>query len=72
MANSVEVAITHQIRIGREDAWVKVGVHLDYDPDLPSYTIEDQVDRATRIVNNKVIDAIEETVATVNIYEGKK
>ena len=67
--NSVEVAVTHQVRIGREQAWIKVGVNLDYDPDLPSYTIEDQIDRATRIVNDKVIDAIEETVATVEAYE---
>ncbi len=69
--NSVEVAVTHQIRIGHDPAWIKVGVNLDYNPDLPNYTIEDQIDRATRIVNDKVIDAIEQTVLTVNNYEGK-
>ena len=66
---SVEVAVTHQVKIGREQAWIKVGVNLDHNPDQRGWTIQDTIDRATDIVNEKVIDAIEKTVATVNNYE---
>lgn len=67
--NSVEVAVTHQIRIGREQAWIKVGVIEDHNPDKDNYTIEDHIDEVTRVVNRKVIDSIEQTVKTVEDYE---
>jgi len=68
--NSVEVAVTHQVRIGREQAWVKVGVNLEYDPMLDK--VEMMINEAERIVNQKVISVIEKTVETVENYERKK
>lgn len=70
--SNVEVGITHQVKNGRESAWIKVSVNLDYTPDKPGYTISDAIDEASVLVNNKVIDVIEQTVATVNNYEGAK
>lgn len=67
--NSVEVAVTHQIKIGRDLAWIKVGVVLDHNPDKENYTVEDHIDEATQLVNRKIIDTIETTVKTVNDYE---
>lgn len=72
MTNSVEVGVTHQIKIGRESAWIKVGVTHEYDPDQPGYTMEDAIDDVERVVNRKIIDVIESTVATVTEYEGAK
>lgn len=65
MTDSVEVAVTHQIKIGRDPAWIKVGVNV-------SVTEEDTVttiDRASELVNTKIIDVIEKTVETVQNYE---
>lgn len=64
--NSVEVGVTHQIKIGREEAWVKVGVSLDKES---HETIEYAIDRASKIVNKKIVDVIETTVDTVHNYE---
>ena len=59
--------MTHQIKIGREDAWVKVSVNLDKEG---HETLDHTIDRASKIVNKKVIDVIESVVHTVNNYEG--
>lgn len=63
--SSVEVGVTHQIKIGREDAWIKVAVHLDkpLDEDLESL-----IDEAGEIVNRKIFGIIEKTVETVQDY----
>jgi len=66
--DSAEVSVTHQIRINREDSWVKVSVSLDR---YETEKIQDTIDRASRIVNKKVIDTIQETVQTVQQFERK-
>lgn len=70
MTSSVEVAVTHQIKIGREDAWVKVAVNMEYDPAFDKPTV--MIDSAQALVNRKIIDVIEKTVETVNNYEKGK
>jgi hypothetical protein len=67
--NSADVAVTHQIKIGRESAWVKVGVTLDVERHSD---IESTIETANRLVQRKVMAVIEDTVATVNKYEEKK
>lgn len=69
MTDSVEVGVTHQIKIDRQDAWIKTSVTLDV-PD--GVHIEDQIDEASEIVNKKVLDVIEQTVATVQKFKTEK
>ena len=65
--NNVEVSVTHEIKIGREKAWVKVGVNMD----VPTGSnISDTTDEASDLVNEKVMQVIEDTVTTVENYEG--
>lgn len=61
----VEVGVTHQIKIGREDAWIKVSVTLDNEDESIAKTI----DRASAVVNQKIFDVINQTVNAVEKYE---
>lgn len=61
----VEVGVTHQIKIGREDAWIKVSVTLDNEDESIAQTI----DRASAVVNQKIFDVINQTVKAVESYE---
>ena len=63
--SSAEVSVTHEIKIGRESAWVKVGVNMDHEHG----SLEMTIDRAAELVNRKIIEVIEQTVATVDAYE---
>lgn len=69
MTDSVEVGVTHQIKIDRQDAWIKTSVTLDV-PD--GHLIGDAIDEASEIVNKKVLDVIEQTVATVQKFKTEK
>ena len=64
--NSIEVGVTHQIRIGREDAWVKLGLTVDVEP---GESIDGAITRADRIPQERVMDVIESSVRTVQNYE---
>ena len=63
------MSVTHEVKIGREKAWIKVGVSLDLDL---HETVASGIDRATDQVNAKMIEAIEKTVSTVEEYEVSK
>ena len=67
--SNVEVGVTHQIKIGREDAWVKIGINLDV---LPNEEVTTTVDRASEIANEKIVEVIEEVVRTVNGYSTQR
>lgn len=67
--SSVEVGITHEIKIGREKAWIKVGVTLDLDP---GEEVVSGIERATDVVNESIFKTIESTVEAVEKYEESK
>ncbi len=67
MADSVEVSVTHQVKIGREDAWIKVGVHTEV---IDGETLDSAVDRADKVIQSKIFEVIDHTVEAVNSYEG--
>lgn len=69
MPEQVEVGVTHQIKIGREDAWIKVAVTTDKREDE---SMPQAIDRTSKVVNRKILDVIEKTVKTVNEYTGGK
>lgn len=67
MADSVEVSVTHNIKIGREDAWVKVSINSDVQA---NETIDTAIDRVDSILQQKIFDVITSTVESVNKFEG--
>ena len=67
MADSVEVSVTHNIKIGREDAWVKISINTDVQA---NETIDTAIDRVDSIIQQKIFDVINNTVDSVNKYEG--
>lgn len=67
MADSVEVSVTHNIKIGREDAWVKISINTDVQA---NETIDTAIDRVDSIIQQKIFDVINNTVESVNKYEG--
>lgn len=67
MADQVEVSVTHQIKIGREDSWVKIGVSSEVRDDE---TLDTAIDRVDMVIQRKIFDVVNNTVAAVNKYEG--
>jgi len=65
----VSVGVTHQVRIGREDAWIKLQV--DTDVNINEDT-EDAVDRANQVIQRKIFEVITSTVEAVEAFEEKK
>lgn len=65
MSDSVEVGVTHQIKIDREDAWIKVSVNREV---RPTETYADAIESANKVVQQKVMDVILSTVKTVNEF----
>lgn len=68
MTDRVEVGITHQVRIGREDSWIKLSVALDR---TDNETIDDAIYRASSIANQRVLNIVEQTVKSVQDFERK-
>lgn len=62
----VEAAVTHQIQIGRESAWVKAGIKTVV---RQGETGDEAGERAIRYVNTQVINGIMKAVKTVNDFE---
>lgn len=58
----IEIGVTHQIRIGGEDSWVKYGVTTKVQA---GENAEQARKRASMIVNKGVMDSINETVEAV-------
>jgi hypothetical protein len=68
--DTIEVAVTHQVTIGRENAWVKAGVVTKVRQDESGV---EAGERATRYVNTQVINSIMQAVETVTDFEkGRK
>ena len=67
--SSIEVSVTHEIKIGYEKAWGKVGITHDC---APGEKYRDEIDRIDSIVQRKVLDVIQSTVQTVENFEGGK
>lgn len=66
--DSIEVGVTHQIRIGSEQAWIKLGVTTK----VQSYeTADEALQRVSDLVTEKVIQVIEQTVDVVERYESR-
>ncbi len=60
------MSVTHQIKIGREDSWVKIGVSTEVRKDE---SLDTAIDRADRVIQQKIFDVVNNTVAAVNNYE---
>jgi hypothetical protein len=60
--DSVEVSVTHMIRIDGEESWVRYGVVTKVQP---GESAEKTRQRASEGVNRGVLDTIQETVETV-------
>lgn len=61
------MSVTHNIKIGREDAWVKVSINSDVQA---NETIDTAIDRVDSILQQKIFDVITSTVESVNKFEG--
>jgi hypothetical protein len=66
VSDRVSVGVTHQVRIGREDAWIKLEVVTDV---TINEDTEDAVDRANEIVQRKIFEVITSTVEAVKAFE---
>lgn len=63
----IELSVTHQIVINGDNSWVKLGVDSQVRNDE---TTDEAIERLIVLVNQKIINAIEKTVETVESYEG--
>ena len=61
----IEVGVTHEIKIGRESAWIKLSITEDFPVDTD---YDENIAFLTRIVNKKILYVIEDTVNTINEY----
>jgi hypothetical protein len=66
--DSVEIGVTHEVLIGREKSWIKMGITSKVQPDEDA---DEAISRVSEIVNNKIMSIIEAAVQTVTDYEGK-
>ena len=64
--DSVEMSITHQIKIGRESAWIKTGIITKV---REGESGEQASKRASDFVNKQVMEAIMDTVKAVDEME---
>jgi hypothetical protein len=67
VADQVEVSVTHQIKIGREDSWVKISIASGVQD---NETLDTAIDRVDRVIQQKIFDVVNHTVEAVNKYEG--
>jgi len=65
----VEIGVTHQVRINGTDSWVKLSVTEDFPEGADT---DESIGYLTRLVNQKVLYVIEDTVETVNNYTKDK
>ncbi len=63
----VEISVTHEVRIGREKAWIKLGV-ID---DTEGRSVDDTINDVSAKVNNRIFDVIHDTVTSVQDFEDK-
>lgn len=68
MSDRVSVGVTHQVRIGNEDAWIKTEYNVEV---LDGETLEQATDRVNEVLQKKIFDVIESTVEAVKAYEEK-
>lgn len=66
---TVEISITHEIKIGREKAWIKAGVVSDVGK---HETYDEAFERVTDLVARKTLSAIDQTVESVQNYEKER
>jgi hypothetical protein len=64
--DTVEIGVTHEIKIGRESAWIKAGVSTKV---RPGESPDEAGERAIRYVNTQVINSIVKAVDTVQSFE---
>ena len=63
----VEIGVTHQIKIGREDAWIKLSIT----DDTEDRSVDDTINDVSAKVNNRIFDVIHDTVTSVQDFEDK-
>jgi hypothetical protein len=61
------VSVTHQIKIGREDSWVKISIASGVQD---NETLDTAIDRVDKVIQQKIFDVVNHTVEAVNKYEG--
>jgi hypothetical protein len=61
------VSVTHQIKIGREDSWVKISITSGVQD---NETLDTAIDRVDKVIQQKIFDVVNHTVEAVNKYEG--
>ena len=69
MSDRVSVGVTHQVRIGREDAWIKIEYNVEVNH---NETLEGATDRANEVLQEKIFDVITSTVEAVKAFEEKQ
>jgi len=61
----IEIGVTHQIKIGREDAWIKLSITDEHE----KYgDVDNAIDELTVKVNKRIFDIIEDTVESVEVF----
>ena len=63
----VEIGVTHQIKIGREDAWIKLSIT----DDTEDRSVDDTINDVSAKVNNRIFDVIHDTVTSVQDFTDK-
>lgn len=58
----IEISVSHQVRIDREESWIKLGANTKVREDE---TASEAVSRLSTFINNKVIDVIADAVDVV-------
>lgn len=61
----IEVGITHEVIIKGDKSWIRLAISDDYEGDIDT---DEAIDALAKKVNQKLLDVIEETVATVTNY----
>lgn len=65
--DTIEIGVTHEVVINGDKAWIKLGINSQV---LANESDDAAISRVADLVNTKVIEVIEKTVATVTKYEG--
>lgn len=68
MPDRVSVGVSHQVRIGHEDAWIKLEYNVEV---LPDESLEAAADRVNEVLQRKIFEVVESTVEAVKAYEEK-
>jgi hypothetical protein len=67
--DSVEVSVTHEVKIGKETSWIKYGVHTKVQS---GETEEAARNRAAELTASGALKVVEKTVKSVQSYNEER